>query len=91
MSVFIYLLSIFLVVHCGSILVVGLVANYLIVIWFSYHFNYPHKSRDVPRFCFLIGVCYPVILSILSHEMCCGFVRNTWVHGPTIYDMLLQI
>ena len=50
MSVLIYLLFASLVVCCGSILVVGLVVNYLIVVWFSYHFNYLHKSHDISQF-----------------------------------------
>ena len=50
MSILIYLHPLSLVVYLGSVLVVILVVNYLIVIGFSYHFNYLHKSHDVPSF-----------------------------------------
>lgn len=50
MSFLIYPCPFLLVVHLGSVLVVILVVNYLIVIGFSYHFNYLHKSHDVPSF-----------------------------------------
>ena len=63
MSLYTFIPSL-LVVHHGSILVVGMVVDYLIVVGFSYHFDYPRKSRDVFRFLLLIGVCYPMILSI---------------------------
>ena len=50
MSVLIYFPAHTLVVCCGSILVVGLVVNYPIIIWFFYHFDYLHKSHDISQF-----------------------------------------
>ena len=75
MSLYTFCLS-FLVVYCGSVLVVRLVVDYLIVVGFSYHFDYPHKSRDVFGFSFLVGVCHPIIFVNPSREMRRGFVRN---------------
>ena len=55
MSVLIYLYPFSLVVYHGSVLVVRLVVNYLIVVGSSYHFDYPHKSRDASCFLSLSG------------------------------------
>ena len=77
MSVLIYFPAHTLVVCCGSILVVGLVVNYLIIIWFFYHFDYLHKSHDALA-SILIRVCHPIILSI-CHVRCIVALFVTFV------------
>ena len=89
MSVLIYFPAHTLVVCCGSILVVGLVVNYLIIIWFFYHFDYLHKSHDVPRFCLFWGLSSSNLVD-LSREVHRGFVRNTSNEAMAITHRTIQ-
>ena len=76
MSVLIYLCHPVWVVCYDSILVVELVMDYLIIIGFSYYFNYLHKSHDALA-SILIRVCHPIILSI-CHMRCIVALFVTW-------------